>query len=584
MDTSTVQQKRSFSPSENHDDEVVGDAPTQTCATPESPEQATVERSSPPGPTTAGGLNFDTLPPVPHAYKDADSEQYTPRSKSRSISPASSSSVAANEPLADTHAQPLRLKLLKNKIKTPDDDTFSISSTTTSTSRGSEERTKPFERSPAEGTKLATELFFGSEMASAAMESSQVPGTSPDSAETPQILVRAATSSSIVAETTSSSHIRGALQPLRELRERLGIPSQDKRYPTQHGQKPKVALSISSGTKTDIVFPSKIRVDVHLRFNGQSGMFSPRVIKDFEWTVPASYNDLNPDKTIDKHVQAHSELKDQEIYIRHGSCQVKGPSNMKTDGEFSKVDDIEALNQYAIRDICGFISKNLFYLPRLEVHWDFSSARLKPLPQQDFAETIQLGLQKKMCRNFKGQEYIPGCDLEVFLDVSVARVLLDQDASLNMNQTEKTKFLKKLQTLPARKLLVLCVCVGFKLDKLKHLIYDHGFSDRNLPRRDTECSDADCTNKYALLWAHIHAFFPKTIKKGRKWHSLTTDKVVPLQHPVSQKPELGQGAFGVVTQVIIDRSHHSLSGVSNGTVHARRVVNNNFRIPIVFLP
>jgi len=551
-----------------------------------------VEGQSLPGPNAISALKYAAVAPVSHADKEVNSEQCTPRWKSQSVPTVPSSRVVENETLTDTHDQPLRLKVLKNKIKAFDDETVSISSNTTSTSRGSEERTKLFERFSIEGTKLATELSVGPEMTLGATESSEIAGPSPESTEvTPQILVRAATSLSVAVETTLSNHNQGAMQPVREF---LGIPPRDSRYPTQQEQKRKATLSISSDTKTDVVFPSKIHVDVHLRFNGKSGDFSPTQFEDFEWTVPARYNELNPKRTIDRHVQAHPKLKGQKIYIRHGSCQVKGPSNMKSAGEFSKVDYMKALNQYAIRDICGFISKHPFYTPRLEVHWDFASAQLKPLPQQDFAETIQVELQKKMCRNFNGQEYIPKCDLEEFLDVSVARLLLDRDPSLNMSQEDKDEFLEKVQTLPARKLLVICVFVGFKLDKLRHLIYDHNFSDRDLPKGstkgsgaeisngNTKCLDADCTFKYARLWNQMNAFFPKDIKKGQKRRSLPTDRVVPVQYPDSQQRELGQGAFGVVTEVIIDRSHHSLSGVSNEPIYACMVVNNTYRTLTAF--
>ncbi|KEF55189.1 serine/threonine protein kinase, partial [Exophiala aquamarina CBS 119918] len=277
------------------------------------------------------------------------------------------------------------------------------------------------------------------------------------------------------------------------------------------------------------------------------------------WTAQASYDQLSPAQIINHHVQACPELDGHEIYIRHGSCQVKGPSDLNSEGEFSKVDDIEDLSQYAIRDICGFISKNLFSLPSLEVHWDFSSARLRPLPSENYAEAIRLGLEKKVCTNFKEQQYIPACDLEVFLDVSVARNLLDQDASVNMSHFETARFLRKVQTFPARKLLVLCVFSRFNLDELKHLI-DHGFNDETRPQPSTTCGDKECTAKYAQLRNNIHTFFPRNIKKGQKRHMLTTQEVVPLQHPPCEERELGQGAYGVVTQVIIDRSHYSFPG------------------------
>lgn len=575
VEKSKLPQKNSLHPSENLGEEIVGNAQTPISAPLESArgvERASVECRDPLVPPTSRYSISESIPPVVNAHAYATSEPY---SRSRPVSPAPSSSLATHEPVLNTQQIP-KLKLLKKL----EDDSFSISTSTTSTSLGSNERTRALEQFSGAGTKLTREISCDPDVTYPALQPSQFVGAPTESeGALPQILVRAATSASVVVEARSSGHNHDALLPLRE---RLGIPSQNRRYSTPH--KRRAALSISSGTRTDVIFPSKISVDVHLRFNGERGMFDSKHIDDFEWTAPASYLALNPDETIDKHVKAHSELEDHEIYIRHGSCQVKGPSNMDADGEFSKVDDIEDLNQFAIRDVCGFISKNPFYQPSLEVYWDFSSARLKPVHQQDFAETIQLGLQKKMCRNFRDQEYIPKCDLEVFLDVSVARTLVEQDASLKMNQLEKDKFLKKVQTLPARKLLVLCVFVGFKLDKLKHLIYEHGFSDKKLPKKNTECQDADCTNKYALMWAHINAFFPKEIEKDRKCRVLAADKVVPLQHPVSGKHELGQGAFGLVTQVMIDRSLHSLSGVSHGILCARILANDASRIPIVLLP
>lgn len=170
------------------------------------------------------------------------------------------------------------------------------------------------------------------------------------------------------------------------------------------------------------IFPHAITVLLKLTFNGQPESSTEQDINDFDWTRPNCYKQLMPQGMIRKLQDQYEELKTQDMYCRYGSCRVEGPTGRDYDTPVSMVDDYEQLSQQAIINVCAFISKHSFKGFRLNVHWDYGSAQIqKPNEEQlrDFVyptrytKMIRKELQKKVQKNFLGQEYIPRRDLNI---------------------------------------------------------------------------------------------------------------------------------------------------------------------------
>lgn len=331
---------------------------------------------------------------------------------------------------------------------------------------------------------------------------------------------------------------------------------------------------------TENIFPHGITVFLRLTFNSQPESSTEQEINDFDWTRPDCYKQLMPQGMVRKLQEQYPELKTQEMYRRYGSCWVEGPKGRDYDTPVSMVDDYEQLSQQAIINVCAFISNHSFKAFRLHVHWDYGSAQIqKPNEEQlssltypeSYIKMIRKELQKKVQKNFLGQEYIPRQDLEIFLKLEVIGNILVDDRSLDLDETERNKFRDEIQG-KSPKLFAICVYRDIELRVLRHLMrkHDRGDNPDQRPSRGMGCNEDGCNNdNLQQIIGTLPMFFGEKIVFDYQHHDLEHEQILPLQNTGDLDPQgivkrdvLGEGNSGKVFAVKIDLAHNILPGVS----------------------
>jgi len=298
-------------------------------------------------------------------------------------------------------------------------------------------------------------------------------------------------------------------------------------------------------------------------------------IKDFQWTEPENYKQLVPDGFMSKLQDAETELKTQDIYLRYGTCQVKGPSGLEYDSPVSIVKDHEQLSENAIRAICDFISKHPYQHFDLKVYWDYGSAQIKaPTAKQiedhlypiSYAAMIKKEMEKKLQTNFENLSYIPRRDLDVFLQRSVIENVVKECKSLQLDEESRKQFITDIQSL-APKLFAICVYRGSDMAFLEHLMSEsHRCQDtpERRPKVNMVCNKDYCTrHEIQELVRCLPIFFAEKISRNYRHSELSPVQVLPL-HDVGDEDSdgratrkvLGKGAFGKVFAVKINLAHN----------------------------
>lgn len=353
---------------------------------------------------------------------------------------------------------------------------------------------------------------------------------------------------------------------------------------------------------TGDIFPHAITVSLTLTFNGGSEAVHEWELHEFNWTTPDSFQKLSPQGILHKLQDRHEELKTQDMYCRYGSCKVEGSTGRDYDMPVSMVEDYEQLSQQAIKNICAFIAKHLFKEFRLNVRWDYGCAQIqKPNKEQlrnieysgNYTTMIRKELQKKMRRNFMGQEYIPRRDLDVFLQLNVIHEILIGDRSLTLDPTGQETFAMEIQR-SCPKLFTICVFREIELRVLLHLIRKHECGDNpgQRPQMRMICHENGCnSDNFQWIIREEPKFFGEKMIFDYQHRNLSDEKILPLQNTgdddlrgTAKREELGEGISGKVFAVKLDLAHN-LSEVSLFTFHATLETEVSFtRIPKIVSP
>lgn len=350
-----------------------------------------------------------------------------------------------------------------------------------------------------------------------------------------------------------------------------GLPS-----PTPSTISKSPAPSVSEVDLMDEVMPHRIQVTVTITWQENVETWAPEVIPDFLWIAPKSYDNLLPNKILEKHKEAHQALDNKVIYFRHGSCRIKSPRLIvETPYKVLEEAHADSLSEAAFQIICGFISKHTRHPFSLEVYWDFGSAQLRPLPGSPtpFSETIRFEMQDKKKRNFRHQEYIPLRDQNVFQHLEVVQEVIARDSTLDepdnkLSDSEKSEFIRTIVQKPALKLWMICVHQRIKMAILRHLILVHDYSDPAPPKAEDDCAFPQC-NAYREEVMGSYPIFNVERVDGRYAHvELKSNQIMPLHWTGDKenedlgREELGKGQSSHVYKIRINASHHYLSGVS----------------------
>ncbi|ETI26636.1 hypothetical protein G647_10397 [Cladophialophora carrionii CBS 160.54] len=335
---------------------------------------------------------------------------------------------------------------------------------------------------------------------------------------------------------------------------------------------------ITEGTYTDQIHPDTVRVVMNLTFDGKEIKdFRSPAFEAFPWTKPDKYGQLVPQEFMKEHQETRPELMTKAIYLRYGTCQVKGPSGLEYDSRVSIVKDHEDLSESAIRGICDFISKHPYQDFHLRVYWDYGCAQIKPLTEQQLANSmsksyagmIKKEIEQKLVRNFQTQRYIARRDLDVFLDPLVIEQVVKEDETLDLDPEAEARFRARIQS-RAPKLFLICLYRHLTMAFLKHLM-DAPHDCQDLPKFrpsfGMECQDLrhGCTTHEIKQFVEcLPIFFAEKITRDYQYRRLSPSNVLPLHHTGEYDDKiadharlpLGNGSFGKVYAVKINLAHN----------------------------
>ncbi len=407
-----------------------------------------------------------------------------------------------------------------------------------------------------------------------------------ESANHPDILVnivpptRAPTMQDMVQQMNEANRVGGLHQPRDHSRLRMSTTSESpSRSRSSSSTQRSPSPDITEDTHTGPLFPDTIPVTLNLTFGGEEiKEFTEKEVKDFHWTDPENYKRLVPDAFMSKLQHAHEELKTQDVYLRYGTCQVRGSTGLDHNSQVSFVEDHEQLGEAAIRGVCDFVAKHPYQHVNLQVYWDYGFAQIKrPTPQQveegtysrNYATMIKRELERKTKKNFLKKDYIPRRDLNVFLNRQVIENIVRNDDSLQFVDDEsRSEFIKAIQS-HAPNLFAICIYRGLEMNFLKHLMERHNCQDTldARPKQNMVCNRGACTS-HAIqqMITCLPMFFAEKIARDYQHRQLSHEKVLPL-HDVggddgqgcATRQSLGRGAYGTVYAVKINLAHNAIS-------------------------
>ena len=234
-------------------------------------------------------------------------------------------------------------------------------------------------------------------------------------------------------------------------------------------------------------------------------------------------------------------------------------------------------DEYLPWKISEFLGQNRNVPFHIEIEWEYSSLQIEQVPGQFYAETVGAAIEGKIQENWEGRKYVPRKDLEKILTKDTISKLIREDESLYsakiLTLTSGTKldvdeFIEDIWLWGAR-LLALCVYTDLPLTCLYHM-RRNGLGDKDLPLTKSHCPDPFYRRKFDMAVTisggfAAHIFAPNEM--GELEHlQLQPGAVVPiLFDKADPKHILGQGSFGKVYRVHIDRDHHSFSAFEEET-------------------
>lgn len=309
--------------------------------------------------------------------------------------------------------------------------------------------------------------------------------------------------------------------------------------------------------------------------------------QDFEWYNHEAYASFPPEGYLYKSIEGLADLPKGSLYTRHGCFAVVGPPELPQELKYERFANVSELAQKSIQAICAFILEHQYERFYLDIDWEYSILLLS-VPQAatdgTFHEIIRKGLKSKLVTNFRGQQYIPRCDLVMFQQDHVIENIISQDTSLDDEERDDVLY---LALTIATRLLLMCVYMEQPLNLFKHLVEDHKINDERLesivghgyalPNNEI-CQHKDCLRAIKAVYNCAPEFLPLNVGLDPRFHVWKKDMVIPLHFHENKRPvlisdddssdlnaeahEIGRGANGSVLKVLAEPSLDSLSGVS----------------------
>jgi hypothetical protein len=214
--------------------------------------------------------------------------------------------------------------------------------------------------------------------------------------------------------------------------------------------------------------------------------------------------------------------------------------------------------------ICGFIHDYPYESFHLEINWDYSTICVKEIEGKAYKDVIRSEIYRKIKRNYQGKAYISRTDLINILSPETSRLIIADDNSLPLEAKET--LIAEVRS-RAENLQAACVYARLPMRCLQRLL-DKGFHDKDRPREKSDCPqeegwdwDVDFGNfldNQASFFAY--KFPPPTEAKDQDHDLILDDVVVPISYNPADTA-LGEGAFSIVYDALVDPVHHYFSEV-----------------------
>ncbi|KAK6379918.1 hypothetical protein LTS17_005992 [Exophiala oligosperma] len=287
-----------------------------------------------------------------------------------------------------------------------------------------------------------------------------------------------------------------------------------------------------------------------------------------EFEEDAAFDELH-DKAIEHLVKQYKRTT-EAYYLKVGRFRLirEEPRTVAARGILERKDDwTENLG----RNIQAFRGQNFKVDFHVDIEWEYSSLHIQQVPGTLYAETIRGALESKIRLNWEGKLYVPRKDLrQIMTEDTIKKLVLDDQSlhtpeALRLNggsPVELNTLAKDIYTW-AVCLLAWCVYSDLQLVCLYHML-KKGLQDTNLPLTIDNCPDNAYITKFRNCVNHSGGFAAYTFARNEKRlvdHQVLHDgAVVPIIFDERDpRCKLGQGSFGVVYKVRIDRDHHSFS-------------------------
>ncbi|KIW18248.1 hypothetical protein PV08_02536 [Exophiala spinifera] len=230
------------------------------------------------------------------------------------------------------------------------------------------------------------------------------------------------------------ANVSGRLQQpsLMDLLSPLTIPRTSKSRSSSNPRQRNPYSIIDAPDPQASLFPKTISVTVFFTFVEHPIFVDDIKLDNFDWTVPENYEVLIPTKILEK-VQKSYDLESEQMYRRHGSSRVKGPPGLHVYGHYAILDDMEVLSPKMQSSTSAASYPSYPSQPfSLEVYWDYGFVKLQKSGHQSYADMIMMEMKRKLKVNFMGFQYIPRCDLDVFLSLDMVAQIVDEDTNLQL--------------------------------------------------------------------------------------------------------------------------------------------------------
>ncbi|KIW17262.1 hypothetical protein PV08_04453 [Exophiala spinifera] len=287
-----------------------------------------------------------------------------------------------------------------------------------------------------------------------------------------------------------------------------------------------------------------------------------------EFEEDAAFDELH-DKAV-QHLVRRFNRTAETYYLKVGRFRLvrEEPRTVAARGILERKEDwTENLG----RKVQAFRGQNFQVNFHVDIEWEYSSLHIEQVPGTLYAETIRRALESKIRLNWEDKLYVPRKDLRQIMTEDTIKKLVLDDKSLNDTEARRLNGFKPVDLDALAKdiytwavcLLAWCIYSDLQLVCLYHML-KKGLQDKDLPLTIDNCPDEAYTTKFRICATHSGGFAAYTFARNEKHlvdHQVLPDNaVVPILFDQRDpKSKLGEGSFGVVSKVRIDRDHHEFS-------------------------